>query len=147
MNLSPWLKVHQEEYQERLFNLSATGNFDLWIEFFCQALIAHGKEAVQRVAELLSLRQNLLAQADAARVRGTASRLVSDLIGYPMLTAGTVADIYDVSPQAANTTVNRLTDLGILRKRTEGRYARIFSCDPVLALLEKPYVKGESQVA
>jgi Fic family protein len=140
VNLSPWLKERQLEYQERLFDVSASGEFGPWIEFFCHALIAHGKEAVSRVQELLELRQQLLDQIKRPpRVRGTAARLVGDLIGYPMVTASVVKDLYDVSPQAANTAVARLVEIRILRQRSEGRYARIFSCDAVLALLERPY--------
>jgi len=139
VNLSPWLKERQEEYQVRLFEVSAHGDFGPWIEFFCQALIAHGHEAVNRVHELHALRAALLEAIKSAHVRGTAARLAGDLIGFPMLTANTVKDLYAVSPQAANTAVRRLADLGILRQRSEGRYARIFSCDPVLGMLERPY--------
>ncbi len=139
MNLSPWLKERQEEYQDALFEVSATGEWGPWIEFFCQALVAHGREGVLRVQELISLRRRLLDQIKNVGVRGTAARLAGDLIGYPMLTANTVKDLYGVSAQAANTAVARLTEVGILRQRTEGRYARIFSCDQVLALLETPY--------
>jgi Fic family protein len=139
MNLSPWLKDRQVEYQDQLFDVSASGNFGAWIEFFCQALIAHGQEAVFRVHELHALRKGLLDQIDHNHVRGTAARLAGDLIGYPMLTANTVKELYAVSPQAANTAVGRLAELGILRQRSAGRYARIFSCDAVLAMLERPY--------
>ena len=146
VNLSPWLKQRQEEYQDHLFEVSATGEFGPWVEFFCKALIAHGKEAVSRVRELLGLRQQML---DVIKrppaVRGTAARLAGDLIGYPMLTTSTVKDLYEVSPQAANTAVARLAEVGILRQRSEGRYARIFSCDAVLALLERPYGGAPSE--
>lgn len=141
MNLSPWLKEHQQEYQEHLFDLSATGCFDRWIEFFSTALIAHGQEAVRRVSDLLVLRQELIDEVNRSTVRGTAARLAGDLIGYPMLTASTVKNLCGVSAQAANTAVSRLADLGILRQRTTGRYARIFICDRVVALLERPYAK------
>lgn len=136
VNLSPWLKQREEEYQEHLFEVSATGNFDPWVGFFCAALQEHGAEAVDRVHHLLDLRQQLLDRARGARVRGVGLLLAGDLIGYPMVTARSVAETYNVSPQAANTAVGRLNDLGILRQRTEGRYARIFSCDAVLSLLE-----------
>ncbi|MGO8957576.1 MAG: Fic family protein [Streptosporangiaceae bacterium] len=140
MNLSPWLKDNQEAYQRALFDVSASGEFGPWIEFFCRALIAHGREAVSRVQELLNLRRTLLERIkEPPAVRGTAARLAGDLIGYPMLTATFVRELYQVSPQAANTAVARLAAVGILRQRTEGRYARIFSCDVVLALLERPY--------
>lgn len=116
MNLSPWLKEHQQEYQQDLFDLSATGSFDRWIEFFSMALIAHGQEAVRRVSDLLVLRQELIDEVNRSPVRGTAARLAADLIGYPMLTTNTVRDLCGVSAQAANTAVSRLADLGILRQ-------------------------------
>ena len=142
MNLSPWLKEHRLEYQDCLFDVSASGQFGPWVEFFCEALIAHGKEVVARVQELHALRKSIADDIKKAQVRGTAARLADDLIGYPMLTASTVKELYGVSPQAANTAVARLAELGVLRQRTEGRYARIFSCDRVLAMLERPYSSG-----
>jgi Fic family protein len=138
VNLSPWLKQREEDYQKHLFEVSATGNFDPWVLFFCSALQAHAAEAVDRVRELLGLRQQLLERARQERVRGVGLVLAGDLIGYPMVTARSVAETYDVSNQAANTAVGRLTDIGILRQRTQGRYARIFSCDAVLLLLDTP---------
>lgn len=138
VNLSPWLKEREAQYQAHLFEVSATGDFNPWVTFFCQALICHAGEAVDRVRELLGLRQRLLDDVRRARVRGVGVLLAGDLIGYPMLTARTVKELYDVSPQAANNAVTRLAALGILRQRTKGRYARIFSCEAVLSILDKP---------
>jgi Fic family protein len=138
INLSPWLKDREDQYQKHLFDVSATGDFNPWVAFFCQALIAHSSEAVERVRDLLALRLALLDQARKARVRGVGFMLAGDLIGYPMLTARMVKDLYEVSPQAANNAVGRLEDLGILRERTQRTYARIFSCDAVLAIVDKP---------
>ena len=117
---------------------TSPGYFDLWVAFFCEALCAHASEVAGRVHDLLTLRQELLDRASKARVRGVGLLLTGEFIGFPMVTARTVADLYDVSPQAANNAVARLTEIGILRQRTEGRYARIFSCDPVLYLLDRP---------
>jgi len=136
VNLSPWLNARREQYQAHLFEVSASGDFSPWVDFFCQALTAHAVESVARVDQLLILRRNLLKSIRAARLRGVATQLGGDLIGYPMLTVGTVKDLYNVSYQAANSAVAHLTELGILRQRTKGRYARIFSCDAVLRLLE-----------
>ena len=138
VNLSPWLKSRESDYQDHLFEVSATGNFDPWVTFFCEALHAHAVEAVNRVHQLLNLQQALRERARKARIRGVGFMLAGDLIGYPMVTARIVAELYHVSPQAANHAVGRLAEIGILRQRTEGRYARIFSCDPVLLILDKP---------
>jgi Fic family protein len=142
VNLSPWLKSRESDYQTQLFEVSTTGNFDPWVTFFCEALHAHAAEAVNRVHELLNLRQALLDRARKARIRGVGFMLAADLIGYPMVTARIVAELYHVSPQAANHAVGRLAEIGILRQRTAGRYARIFSCDPVLLILDKPDLEG-----
>src|SRR5215469_1709608 len=138
VNLSPWLKSRESQYQAHLFEVSTTGDFNTWVGFFCQALCVHAAEAVDRVTDLLVLRQQLLDRARAARVRGVGLMLAGDLIGYPMVTARSVAELYDVSTQAGNHAVGRLAEIGVLRQRTQGRYARIFSCDPVLATLDKP---------
>jgi Fic family protein len=138
VNLSPWLKERESEYQAHLLEVSASGNFDPWVAFFCEALCAHAREAVGRVHDLLALQRDLLNRANRARVRGVGLLLTSDLIGFPMVTARAVAELYKVSSQAANNAVTRLAEIGILRQRTEGRYARIFGCDPVLNLLERP---------
>jgi Fic family protein len=136
VNLSPWLKIRQDEYQAHLLGISTTGDFNTWVEFYCEALCSHAAEAVARVGQLLILRQELQDRARAGSVRGVGFMLAGDLIGYPMVTARSVAGLYDVSPQAANNAVGRLAEIGILRQRTVGRYARIFSCDSVLATLE-----------
>jgi len=128
----------EDQYQSHLFNVSATGDFDQWISFFCEALIAHSREAVACAGELLALRQRLLDDARRARIRGVGFMLAGDLIGYPMLTARMVKDLYEVSPQAANNAVGRLAEVGILRERTNRTYARIFSCDAVLAIVDRP---------
>jgi Fic family protein len=138
INLSPWLNDRRDEYQGRLFEVSASGDFSPWVTFFCHALSHHAREAVARVDKLIDLRERLLNEIRAARVRGVGQQLVGDLIGYPMVTARYVSELYGVSYQAANHAVGRLVDLKILRQRTRGRYARIFSCDAVLSLLEEP---------
>jgi Fic family protein len=137
VNLSPWLADRRDEYQGHLFEVSASGDFNPWVAFFCHALSYHAAEAVARVDKLIALRERLLDEISAAKVRGVGQRLAGDLIGYPMITVGYVSKLYGVSYQAANHAVRRLVDLKILRQRTEGRYGRIFSCDAVLALLEQ----------
>ena len=53
-----------------------------------------------------------------------------------MITAQLASEVYDVSYPAANNAIQRLVQVGILRRRSEGNYSRIFSCDAVLGALE-----------
>jgi Fic family protein len=68
-----------------------------------------------------------------AGAKGVSMRIADDLIGNPMITAQLASEIYDVSYRAANNSIQRLVQIGILVNVVKGT---IFACDPVLAALE-----------
>jgi Fic family protein len=136
VNLSPWLEVRRRTYQDHLFEVSATGDFEPWVLFFCEAVAAQAKDAVERVRKLMAIKQDLMDQLRAVRAKGVSLRIAEDLIGYPMLTVNSVASRYDVTYPAANTAVGKLVDMGILRQFSEGNYGRIFICDRVMSVIQ-----------
>lgn len=136
VNISPWLEPRRGEYQDRLFQLSATGDLDTWVKFFCDALLAQSKDAVERVNALRSLQEDLIKRTKDARARGAAIDIARDLIGFPVLTVSDAAEIAGVSFQAANQGVSRLVDIGILRQYSNGRYDRLFVSDDVLRIIQ-----------
>jgi Fic family protein len=136
LNISPWLERNRSEYQDGLLEVSATGSWDKWVQFFCAAVHAEALEVIARVDRLLALRTRFQAKLNNARAKGVSLRIADDLIGYPMITATAASEMYGVTYQAANMAIRRLVELGILRQRTEGRYDRIFSSDTVLTALE-----------
>ncbi|MFD8967729.1 Fic family protein [Streptomyces sp. NPDC059568] len=133
--LSPWLETRRTAYQEQLFEVSATGDFEPWVQFFCEAVTAQAKEAVERVGTLVNLKKGMLDTLHQAGSKGITRRIVEDLVGYPMLTITSAAEQYDVSYQAASNAVNKLVKLGLLRQFSEGKYGRIFINDAVLQVL------------
>ncbi|WP_328917905.1 MULTISPECIES: Fic family protein [unclassified Streptomyces] len=133
--LSPWLESRRRAYQDHLFEVSATGDFEPWVRFFCEAVAAQAKEAVERIGTLVELKNSMLDTLHDARSKGITRRIVDDLIGYPMLTITWAAERYDVSYQAASNAVNKLVSLGLLRQFSEGRYGRIFVSDDALRVL------------
>lgn len=135
LNLSPWLEHRRRAYQDHLLQVSHTGQFDPWIQFFCEAVRAQAVQAMGRINALLDWKDDVLDRVRAARVRGVAQRIAEDLIGYPMITAATAASMYDVSYPAANAAIKRLESLGILRERTGRRYARVFAAPDVLRII------------
>ncbi|MGC5051238.1 hypothetical protein ACLQ2S_07295 [Micromonospora sp. DT48] len=113
-----------------------TGKFDPWIRFFSEAVRAQAVLAVDRIDALLDWKQHALDRLREANVRGVAARIVEDLIGYPMLTPTTAAQMYSVSYPAVNTAIRRLEHLGILQERTGRRYARVFAAKDVLRIID-----------
>lgn len=136
LNLSPWLEVRRREYQDHLLQGSMTGRFDPWIRFFCEAVRVQAVLAVDRIDALMDWKEQTLGLVRRASVRGVATRIVENLIGYPMITATSASHMYGVSYPAANTAIRRLERLGILHERTGKRYARVFAAKDVLRIIE-----------
>ncbi len=135
LNLSPWFEVRRRDYQDALLATSMTGNFDQWIKFFSAAVEAQARQAVDRIDALLDWKEGAMETLRADGVRGVATTIADELIGYPMLTPTTAARLYGVSYPAANTAIQRLEKLGVLHERTGGRYARVYEARDVLRII------------
>ncbi|MFC7280021.1 Fic family protein [Paractinoplanes rhizophilus] len=135
LNLSPWLEGRRRQYQDHLLNVSATGDFEPWIRFFAEAVRAQAIRAVEKIDALHDWRDEAHKQLVKADVRGVATRIVEDLIGYPLINATVSAERFEVSYQAANTAIRRLVQLGILEERTGRKYGRVFAARRVLNII------------
>jgi Fic family protein len=130
--LSVWLQSHDTEYRDGLAAVSATGSFDPWVGFLARGIKEQAEHERQRVDRLLALREDLVAQVRESGTRGLAVRITEDLIGYPFMRVTEAARRYQKSFQATNRAVARLVDLGVLRQRGTGSYARVFVADEVV---------------
>jgi Fic family protein len=135
LNLSPWLEGRRRQYQDHLLNVSATGDYEPWIRFFAEAVRAQAVRAVEKIDALHDWRDEAHKQLVKADVRGVATRIVEDLIGYPLINATITAERFGVSYQAANTAIRRLVQLGILEERTGRKYGRVFAARRVLNII------------
>ncbi|UGT59437.1 Fic family protein [Nocardia asteroides] len=136
LNLSAWLETNRAEYQNGLLDVSLTGRWDPWVAFLSAAIHAEALETSARAERLSRLREQFQDRVRHLRRGSAAVAIAQDLIGYPMLTARLAAELHGVSYQTANEGIKKLVELGVLRQRAEGRYDRIFVCDPVLRALE-----------
>jgi Fic family protein len=138
LNLSPWLKVRKDEYKALLQDVSATGNYDAWVRFFATAIEAQAADMVQRVEELLTVREELLQIVRDNRRYGFIVEIIEDLIGYPSLTPSSVAKRHQVQYKTANDAFAKLEQMGILRESSGVRYGRIFICPRVRRIVSRP---------
>ena len=134
--VSPWFEARRTEYQDSLLKLSQTGNWDGWIRFFSAGVEAAALTTHARVDGLISWQQDVISRVRAAGVSGVAERVAGELTGAPILRAGQVARLHDVSHQAAMNALRRLSDLEIVTEQT--RNGRIlFTARRVVDLLSE----------
>jgi len=142
LNIAPWLEARREEYISGLYNVTVTGDFSPWVEFFSSAVRSQAEEGMMTIRNLLRLREEMVARLRADGLRGSAIQIAENLIGYPIIDVPTARNMVGTSFEAANTAVARLVAAGLLREITGKKTNRLFACDPVLRIIN-PSVKGD----
>ena len=136
INLSQWFEPRKERYKDLLRGVSETGQYDAWVQFFCEAVVTQSNEMVDRIEKLLDLRVEMLGMLRAHKVRGVAVDIVEDFIGFPIITPPEAAQRHSVTFPPASAAMKRLESLGILREITGASYGRIYLCERVLQTLD-----------
>ena len=134
--VSPWFEARREQYQDGLLNLSRSGDWNSWVQFFARGVEASADDTRNRVDALLEWQAETLRRVRSTGLSGVAERVAGELIGTPFLRAADVAEQHGVSPQAAIKALRRLVDVGVLEERQRnGRV--VFSAPTVVRLISR----------
>ncbi len=135
LNISPWFYAHRDEYVDHLLNVSVSGSYDPWVQFFCQAIAAESGSAVDRIERAQHWRDSLIAKVREKHIKAAAvHQLANGMIGHPVVSPRWVQQCYGVSYPTANSAIQRLVDLQALREMTGRNYGRLFASTELLAI-------------
>ena len=138
VNLSPYFEARRDRYIGLLERVGTAGEWNEWIVFFCEAMASQASDGMKRIHGLLDWRERSLKTLHNAKARGTAHKVIDQLIGQPMVTASSISDRHGVSASTANHALRKLEELGIVQEITGKPYARIYAAREVLDLLHSP---------
>lgn len=135
--LSHHLKLHRTEYYDRLTAVRVRGDWEGWLRFFLEGVVATAEEAAETAERIFELREAhralVLEETGAAGLR-----LLSALFDRPLVNVNYVTRVLDVSFPTANRLVGRFEELHLLREVTGQRRSRRFRYDPYLRLFDEP---------
>jgi Fic family protein len=126
--LSLYFKRHRQYYYELLNNVRNDGDWEAWLDFFADAVIATATQAVDTAQQLM-----VLAQVDQEKIRmlgrsaGTTSQIHRALIEHPIATSGLLVTKTGISHATVNKGLTHLRDLGIVKELTSKKRNRLFS--------------------
>lgn len=136
LTISPWFEARRADYYDRLFALSARGEWDPWIRFFADGLRASADDTARQLRDLLDAQSDLKKRARLAGLRAEKAMLLIDYtLEQPIFTVRQVARHLGVTYVRANGLVGQLVTAGVLRQYDEGVYDRKFTAPDVLAIL------------
>ena len=146
LNIAPWFEIHREKYQDGLMQVTLSGDFSPWVEFFAQAVEVQAREGLATIRQLLSIRDRMVTELRAKGMRGSPIQVAEVLIEYPLIDVPTVRDLIGRTFQAANQTVNKLIDHGILQEITGRRQDRLFVAPEVFLMINRPDVDSSTPI-
>jgi Fic family protein len=136
ITLSPWLLPRRNEYQDGLLEVTHTGNWSPWVTFFCEAIAAQCQSLIDGARGITNWRVHAIEVVREHRWSGIILQIIDDLREWPILTISSVTEKHGVSFPAAQTAVDRLVSVGLLRETTGKSYNRIYCADGVISIVE-----------
>ncbi|MCZ8064039.1 Fic family protein [Silanimonas sp.] len=138
MYLSGYLKQHQAEYYRRLSAIGSEGDWEGWVAFFLDGVVAASGDAERSIIDLASLitadRKRLLESPKAGPI---SYRLFELLPMMPRFSVEHVRQRLETTFPTSSAAVKLLEDLGILTELTGQKKNRVYSYQAYIALLSR----------
>ena len=136
--VSLFLKRNQREYYDRISEVRRSGDYEQWVRFFLEAVREAAVDSVDTIEQLSALHdRNLAALPVSGRTHDNLRRLFDYLEQHPIIDIDRTAQALGVSFNTAQTAVNKLQELGILRKVNDRSRNRVFAYVEYLDILRK----------
>lgn len=136
--ISLYFKQHRQMYYELLNDVRLTGNWERWLEFFADAVLASAGEAAQAAQRLLALTaQDSVKIKSLGRAAASAMIVHHALQRQPIASATSLAQGTALTPATVNKSLSHLQTLGIARELTQKLRGRVFSYAAYVAILSE----------
>jgi len=112
--LSTFFESHYDEYIDRMFNISKSGNWNEWVEFFLRAVLESSENALKKAHAIQDLHRSHMELIRSARSSALLANLVESLFSIPAITIPVAVRELGISYNSAKNLIKRLVDLRIL---------------------------------
>ena len=131
-------KSHRQTYYELLNAVRLSGDWETWLEFFADAILASATQAATAAKRLLEL-----SLSDATRIEGLGRAAASALAVHqsmqrqPIATATSLAAATGLTPATVNKALAHLERIGVVTELTSKQRGRVFSYARAIAILNE----------
>jgi Fic family protein len=126
--LSLYFKTYRQYYYELLNEVRRSGNWEVWLDFFAEAVITTANQAVHTARQLTDL-----SKGDRDKIKAIGRSALSTLqvhralLERPISTAGWLVKKTAISPATVNKCLSHLESLGIVSELTGQKRNRLYS--------------------
>ncbi|QQE10019.1 Fic family protein [Planctomycetota bacterium] len=136
--LSLYFKTHRQYYYELLNRVRLDGDWEAWLEFFAEAVIATANQAIDTAKQLDNLSQRDKARiTDLGRAASSATSVHHVLMEHPIVTSKLISEKTGITPATVNKSLMHLQKLGIVSERTSNKRNRIFAYSDYIQIMNQ----------
>ena len=136
--LSLYFKTHRRHYYELLNNVRLTGDWEAWLDFFAEAVIATATQAVETAQQLLGLSNRDRGRIGSlGRAGASALQVHRAMMERPIATSGWLVEKTGITPATVNKALGHLERLGIVKELTAQKRNRLFSYAGYIEVLSR----------
>jgi Fic family protein len=134
--LSGFLEAHRSEYYERLQKIREEGDWIGWVDFFLRGVAEQARDALDCAERILTLKERYRDLLQTKRATGTVLALLDGLFLNPYVTVAGAAKHLSVTFATAQSVINKLEDLKIVREVTGSKRNRVYCAEELLRVIE-----------
>ena len=134
--LSPYFERNRLEYYDRLYAVSARGDWTGWLRFFLLGVREQAEEASRLSRQIIALGVEWQSRLADRRATPNAQRLAQHVLSFVAVDAKAAGRVLGVSPQTAYKSMEALVGAGILEEVTGRPWGRVFLSPELRQLLD-----------
>ena len=135
--LSAYFERDRQRYYDELLNVSVTGDWAPWIDYFLTGVETEARDTVERIRRVRGLQEGW---RDLLRSRGESAnglRLLDELCASLVTTAPQASTFLGITDAGARRVLDRLVDAGIVRRLTNNR-PNLYIAQRLIQEIERP---------
>ena len=136
--ISYFLKKNQIEYYNQMSEVRRTGNYEMWLEFFVDALYESSKDSLETVEKLIKLHnKNSNKLVETNRKKDNLRQVFEYIEQYPIINITDTAKDLNISYNTVVTCIDKLVELKILKPTNKQLRNKIYAYEEYLDILRK----------
>jgi Fic family protein len=135
--LSPFFEAHKDEYIDRMYEVSRSGEWVPWVRFFLKGVEEEAIRATKTAERLFALRANYRATLQKAGRSALLLAIVDYLFQSPVFTIPSVAAHLDVTYRAAQKNIETVLSVGIVQEVENTSHPKFFAARELLRVVNE----------
>ncbi|MGH6836971.1 MAG: Fic family protein [Methylocella sp.] len=136
--LSAYFEKHYTSYIDLMFDVSKSGAWEQWIDFFLNAVEASSRVALKKAHALQDLHRQYMGEIRPARSSALLAKVVDSLFKVPAITVPHAANELGISYNSAKNNVKKLVELQILSHVFSNERPQWFFATEIIRIADMP---------